>query len=168
VEAVAERANLAEIYAQYGRSVYRRALALLGDPEAAKDATHEVFLRIVKTGGPTKFDPSPMAWLYRVTTNLCLNSLRDARKRGALLAAWKPEPQEEVGRPDDADTRMVVRRILAQIPEDLQEIAIYYYVDDLTREEIADIVGLSRRTIGNRLASFHSLTGALIAKGAGS
>jgi RNA polymerase sigma-70 factor, ECF subfamily len=157
---VSVSANLAEIYAQYGRSVFRRALRLLGDSEAAKDATHEVFLRIVKADGPIKFDPSPMAWLYRVTTNFCLNNLRDDRRHGALLS----KAQTDEGRLDGTDARILVQRILSRVPADLQEIAIYYYVDELSHEEIAGIVGVSRRTVGNRLASFHALTEELLAK----
>jgi DNA-directed RNA polymerase specialized sigma24 family protein len=43
------------------------------------------------------------------------------------------------------------------VPDELQDIAVYYYVDELSHEEIAGIVGVSRRTVGNRLATFHAL-----------
>jgi RNA polymerase sigma-70 factor (ECF subfamily) len=155
--------TLAEIYAQYGRSVYRRALCLLGDEAAAQDATHEVFLRMMKAG-ETQFDAGPMAWLYRVTTNLCLNSLRDGKRQGAILSRWKPEDAAPIVSGDEAEARIAVRRILEQVPSDLQEIAIYYYVDELSHDEIATIVGTSRRTIGNRLAMFHALTDELLEK----
>jgi RNA polymerase sigma-70 factor (ECF subfamily) len=63
------------------------------------------------------------------------------------------------------EARVVVKKILREVPEDLQEIAIYYYVDEMSHEEIAAIVGVSRRTVGNRLATFQALTGELITRG---
>jgi len=62
--------GLDEIYERYSRSVYRRALQLLGDPERARDATQDVFVRVMRAGGAVPAEPTPPAWLYRVTTNL--------------------------------------------------------------------------------------------------
>jgi RNA polymerase sigma-70 factor (ECF subfamily) len=159
---VASGATLREIYDQYSRSVFRRAHTILGDADAAKDATQEVFLRAMKIGGPSQLEPSPLAWLYRVTTNLCLNNLRDSKRRGEILATWRPAPGHD---DDDAEARLVVKKILAGVPEELQEIAIYYHVDEMSHEEIAAIVGVSRRTVGNRLVAFQALTGELLRKG---
>jgi RNA polymerase sigma-70 factor (ECF subfamily) len=66
---------------------------------------------------------------------------------------------------EDAEARVIVQKILAGVPEELQEIAIYYYVDEMSHEEIAALVGVSRRTVGNRLAAFQALTGELVTKG---
>lgn len=132
----------------------RLAKRLLRDDEAAKDAMQEVFLRVLRVEDPERFAPNPMAWLYRTTTNLCLNRLRDVRRRGQLLSLWKVN-EDFVDA--DADARLSLQRILSVVPDELQDIAVYYYVDELSHEEIAGIVGVSRRTIGNRLATFHAL-----------
>jgi RNA polymerase sigma-70 factor (ECF subfamily) len=146
------------VYDRYSRCVYRRARALLGSDDAAKDATQEVFLRVIRLSDPARFKANPVAWLYRVTTNLCLNNLRDARRRGAILSTWNPDAL----RSGDADARTMLRTILGAVPEELQEVAIYYYLDELSHEEIASIIGVSRRTVGNRLATFLTLTGELV------
>jgi RNA polymerase sigma-70 factor (ECF subfamily) len=159
---VSDEELLRETYDRYGRSVYRRARTLLGDGDAAKDATQEVFLRAVTAGGLACLGPNPMAWLYRVTTNLCLNTLRDSKRRTALLAGWKAEDATS----GDAEARIALRRILADVSAELQEIAVYYYVDGLSREEIAAIVDVSIRTVGNRLASFHEVTRSFVMRGA--
>jgi RNA polymerase sigma-70 factor (ECF subfamily) len=154
---VEQKPTLGGLYARYGRGVFRRARNLLGDADAAKDAMQDVFLRVLGADAGPGFTENPMAWLYRTTTNLCLNRLRDTRRRNHLLSEWSPDAMAGV----DPDARMVLQNILRQVPEDLQEVAIYYYVDELSHQEIAEIVGLSRRTIGNRLASFHQAVGAL-------
>jgi RNA polymerase sigma-70 factor (ECF subfamily) len=156
--ASAPDATLKDLYARYGSTVYRRARALLGDPDRAQDATQEVFLRAIRA--PAEVAAYPFPWLYRVTTNLCLNNLRDGRRRGKILATW----QLEAGADDGMDDRVTVNELLAQVPEDLKEIAIHYYVGDLSRGDIAAKFGVSLRTIGNRLAAFRVLTEELRAR----
>lgn len=135
------------LYDRYRRSVYARAYSLLRDDEAAKDAMQEVFLRVIRGDRRVLREPSPMAWLYRVTTNLCLNRIRDEKRRRELMAT---QPVNDV-QGAAAEVQAMVRSILGLVPPDLQEIAVYHHVDEMTYEEIASLVGLSRRTIGNRL-----------------
>ena len=153
---MALESSLAQLYAQYSRSVFRRARRLLGNGDAAKDVTQEVFSRAIDGEGRVSLEPNPLAWLYRVTTNICLNLLRDGKRRAEILSATSLDSTEP-----HADARIVVRRIMQGVPEELQEVAIYHYVDELSHAEIAEITGVSRRTIGNRLASFHALTASL-------
>ena len=150
---MSDRASVEKLYSLYSRSVWRRARRILADDDAAKDVTQEVFLRAMAVEARGAFDASPMGWLYRVTTNLCLNRLRDARRRTELLS----ESAFQEAKGGDADSQILVRRILEHVPKELQSIAIFYYVDELSHDEIAGIFGVSRRTVGNRLAAFHSV-----------
>jgi RNA polymerase sigma-70 factor (ECF subfamily) len=149
---------LPELYSRYSRSVWRRARRILADDDAAKDVTQEVFLRAIEVDAKDAFEARPIAWLYRVTTNLCLNRLRDFKRRAEILSEWTPEEAQD----SNTDTKILLRRILERVPEELQDIAVYYYVDDLPHDEIASILGVSRRTVGNRLATFHSVVSQLV------
>ena len=154
--------TLEEIYDLYGAQVFRRARTLLRDPERARDATQEVFLRAAQD--PRSARAHPLPWLFRVTRNLCLNNLRDSRRRGQLLARRGPP----LGVDSGTDARVVVNQLLARIPTELQEIAFHYYLDDRSHEDIAAIVGVSRRTIGNRLAAFQAIADELLVEEEGS
>jgi len=140
------------MYEQYRRSVYRRARTLLADEDAAKDVLQEVFLKAMRVPADDPLIENPMGWFYRTTTNLCLNRLRNTKRRRQLLS----EPAAELVFAPDADASVIVKRILSALPEELQAAAIYYYVDELSHEEIAVLLGTSRRTIGNRLATFRA------------
>ena len=96
---------------------------------------------------------SPMTWFYRVTTNYCLNMLRNQGRRLRVLASQRVEESER----SIAEDRVAVKQLLALVPEELGQIAVYYFVDHMKQDEIAEIMGVSRRTIGNRLEEFKRL-----------
>lgn len=161
ISVVASADEIEQLYARYSRSVYRRARELLGDDEAARDATHEVFLRVMRAGG--KIPPSistPTAWFHRVTTNLCLNQLRDSGRRLQILAS---DYQYETVAEALGEPRAIVRDVLSRVPDELQEIAIYFFLDELTYDEIAALTGLSARTVCSRLTTFRDLISRLSA-----
>jgi RNA polymerase sigma-70 factor (ECF subfamily) len=141
--------------------VFRRARALLRDPDRARDATQEVFLRAARD--PGRMGAEPLRWLFRVTTNLCLNNIRDSRRHGRLLASYPFESNRECG----VESCLAVSELLARVPTELRQIAIAYYVDDLSHEEIAVTLGISRRTVGNRLAAFQTLAAELFGQHGG-
>jgi RNA polymerase sigma-70 factor (ECF subfamily) len=138
-----------EIYLRYGAVVYRRARRLLGDEQAAKDACHEVFLRVFRSW-PELERTSPVTWLYKVTTNHCLNVIRDEERHRKLLAA-----RAESG--ETAAETTSLSSLLRGFPEELQEIAVYYFVDEMSQDEIARVLGISQRTVSNRIAAFRGL-----------
>jgi len=143
-----------ELYAQYGAMVLRRARAMLGDEHAARDATQEIFLRVLGAWAAFRADSSPVTWLYRATTNHCLNLLRNGARHSAALDLLTNAAvaHAEAG----LDERLTLRAVLDRVPAALREIAVYYYLDQLSHDEIAKITGVSRRTIGNRLVEFHA------------
>jgi RNA polymerase sigma-70 factor (ECF subfamily) len=149
-----ESNDLEELFRRYSRSVLRRATTILGDADAAKDAVQEVFLRVMNSRTKLSELESPMVWLYRVTTNLCLNRLRDRARQRKILSEppSEPPPRNE----SSMDAAMTVRALLRNVPATLQEIAVYYFVDHMSQDEISQILGIPRRTVGHRLEEFRA------------
>ena len=150
------RAELEALYRSYGSLVRRRARALLGDDLEAQDAQQEVFVRVIGALAEFRRQSQPSTWLYRITTNLCLNRLRDGKRRREHLArlggAGAEVPGHSLGgRAGSPDARVTLRRVLAEMDPELAEIAVFYYVDEMDQAEIARVLGVSRRTIGYRL-----------------
>jgi RNA polymerase sigma-70 factor (ECF subfamily) len=143
---------LEELYRRYSRSVFRRACTLMGESEAGKDVAQEVFLRAFEAHAEFTAAASPLSWLYRITTNICLNRLRDARRRREILAR-NFLGEDSAVRPT-TDAALTVRALLGAVPEPMQEIAVYYYVDQMTQDEIASLLAVPRRTVGYRLEQF--------------
>jgi len=77
--------------------------------------------------------------------------LRDRQRRGEVPEVPETASDERV----TLDERLTLSAVLARVPESLREVAVYFYLDQLSREEIASLCGGSRRTVGNRLVEFH-------------
>jgi RNA polymerase sigma-70 factor (ECF subfamily) len=158
-----DRAELEDMYRRYGACVLRRARQLLRDDAAARDALHDVFLKAWHAGDTFRRDASPVTWLYHITTNHCLNQLRDGNRRRELLR----DNAEAASPPMPVDDRVFAIELLDQVPEELRAIAVYYFVDQMNHDEIASIVGTSRRTVGNRLDELRRLFGLMVVERAG-
>lgn len=140
------------LYERYGPLVHRRARALLGDEQAAWDALQEVFMRALKGRDAFRHEASPTTWLYRITTNYCLNVLRDeARRRDKLQLRAVERPNVA---PLEPELRLSLVRVLAELPAESCEMAVYAHVDRMSHEEIAALMNVSPRTVGNRLKEF--------------
>jgi RNA polymerase sigma-70 factor (ECF subfamily) len=144
--------SIETLYQRYGALVHRRARALLGEEQAAWDALQEVFVRALKSRDAFRHEASPTTWLYRITTNYCLNVLRDESRRRDKLR------QRAVERPSlapvEPELRLTLARVLAELPAEACEMAVYAHVDSMTHDEIAAIMNVSPRTVGNRLKEF--------------
>ncbi len=158
-----DRGELESLYRTYGALVKRRARGILGDETEAQDAMQEVFVRVIGAMHEFRRQSQPSTWLYRITTNLCLNRLRDGRRRREHLQRLG---QEAVATPPKAlvspELRATLQRVLITVPPELSEIAVYYYVDEMDQAEIAKLVGVARRTVGYRLDRFRAEAGKLL------
>lgn len=141
-----------ELYRQFGPMVVRRCRKLLRDPEEADDIAQDVFVRLIRSQETLTID-HPSSLLYRIATNLCLNRIRDRRRKqedpveSGLL--------EQIACSDIDERRIGAKRILdnlfSQHVESTRTIAVLHYVDGLTLQEVADEVGMSMSGIRKRL-----------------
>jgi len=147
---VLARGNIEEAYRAHGHSVLRRATRLLGSEPDAREALQEVFASLLERPEQFEAQSAITTWLYSATTHLCLNKLRDARTRARILRE-RVAPAGEASAPNVAEAGVEVRDLLAKLPAELATAAVYYYLDDLTQEEIAGLLGCSRRHVGDLL-----------------
>jgi RNA polymerase sigma-70 factor (ECF subfamily) len=147
------RGRAAELYRQHGPAVYRRCLRILREPEAARDATQEVFMRLVRDMSKLEDRATVLPWIYRVATNHCLNHRRNAGRRGD--DAGLPDLELADSTPTDTlPSRAIAQQVLAQFDEATQAVAVGVLVDGMEHEEIAEVLGISRRTVARKLGRF--------------
>ena len=154
-----DRELLTELYTKFGSRVYARCAYLLRDKEEARDAVHDVFIKVQKNLNDFRGDASPITWMTRIATNHCLNIIR--AKRAVWHDRYKREVENgplHVGGADTTttlkDNAKLLRLALANVDPALAEIGIYYFVDEMTQHEICALVGLSAPTLRKRLREF--------------
>jgi RNA polymerase sigma-70 factor (ECF subfamily) len=143
------------VYRTHGHAVLRRARRLLGDEEEARDLLQEVFASLVARPEQFAQKSSITTWLYGVTTHGCLNRLRNARTRKRLFDEHA-NPSGARSEPPRAEDVAMVKELLAGLPADLAEVAVYHHIDEMTHDEIAEVLGCSRRHVGDLLTRLRS------------
>jgi RNA polymerase sigma-70 factor (ECF subfamily) len=138
-----------KLYREYGDLVLRRAQRIMGNESDAQEVLQELFMSFMRDPQQLEGKQSMSAWLYSATTHLCLNTIRNRKNRARLLQLHKPVEDGAAG--PQAENLLTAQQLLAQLPDDLAQVAIYYYFDELTHAEISEILGCSRRQVGNLL-----------------
>jgi len=144
--------HVEELYRQHGGLVYRRCLALLRDPDEARSAVQEVFLRIMGRLAHEEEVGNIRSYLFRAATNHCLNLLRDRRKLAESLecdqvaGAERDDPQQQVAWRDRLEA------CLAGLDERDRLAVHLYWGEGLTQDEVAEVLGLNRVTVVRLLA----------------
>ncbi len=154
-EAAAPRAVSVEaLYRQYGPLIFSRCRRLLRDEEAAQDATQEVFLRVMKHLDRAPVNGNLAGWLSRISINYCLNLLRDGRK-----VEPSGDAPERAGA--NLEERLVCRdlanRLLEKTPPPLRDLVVLHHLEGFKHGQVAQTLGVSRRTILYRLDRFGEL-----------
>jgi RNA polymerase sigma-70 factor (ECF subfamily) len=143
---------LDELYRRHAAMVLARCRYLLRDGEAARDATQDVFVAALRALPAFRAAASPATWLTRIATNHCLNLRRSGQ------AAWPSElarlSRDRRERGIEPDARELVRALLGAAPAEAQEVAVLYFVDELTQAEVAEATGASLPTVRKRLRAF--------------
>jgi RNA polymerase sigma-70 factor (ECF subfamily) len=154
--------ELAALYAKYSPAIYAHCRRFLQSPAAARDAMQEAFVRVLARKVVLPKEDEALRYLYRVSTNVCLNLLREhnvhSRATPALLAKASHVSSAEAGFAD----REFVMAVLARCGEWGARVAIMRYLDGMSQIEIAEVLGVTRRTVFNRLRKLARVAGDLL------
>jgi RNA polymerase sigma-70 factor (ECF subfamily) len=150
----------AEVYRDYEETVYNVALRMSGDPFDAADLAQETFLRIYRHLGKFRGRSALKTWIYRVALNHCRSRL--GRRRLPMQPLLGPDGESEREIPDPArgpeeralarDEGRRVMAALAGVPVAFREAVVLRDLEDLSYEEIAEVLGVRIGTVRSRIA----------------
>lgn len=142
------------------RDAYLLALQLMGNRDDALDVAQDALLRFFTTLHRFRADEPVRPWLYSIVRNRCRDLMRRGRVRRhepieAEPDRWRPElvdagadPHRDAAR---AELRRRVWRALAALTPEHREILVLRDYQDLSYEEIAEVLGIPRGTVMSRL-----------------
>ncbi len=164
--AIRDRRGAMEVVVEQFRDrLYQHAFFIVKDPQEAYDAVQEVLIKAMRE--PRFFNPDfhIKAWLFRVTSNLCYNIVRDRRRRSGILESM---PNEDTASPTQVDSvqaferRGEVMSALDHLSREHREILLLRYYDDLTYAEIADVLQIKLGTVMSRLSRARARLGNML------
>jgi RNA polymerase sigma-70 factor (ECF subfamily) len=133
-----------EIYERYYNGVYKYIFYRVGDQGLAEDLTMEVFVKAMEAIDGFSFRGVPFsAWLYRIASNLVIDHFRRMPAQPALSLEEKlVASAEHSGQVLDSEfTHQALRRALAELTEDQQQVIVLKFVDGLSNHEVAQFLG---------------------------
>jgi RNA polymerase sigma-70 factor (ECF subfamily) len=153
-----DEAALARLYDSYRVILFGLLVRILNSREEAEDILQEVFIQVWRRA--KDFDEQrgrPFTWLVTLARSRAIDRLRQLGARQRLAASAE---QERVEESSDALTdtirgtqKEVVRRALAELPEDQRHTLLLAYFEGLTQSEIAAKLGAPLGTIKTRMRS---------------
>lgn len=162
------RRALGRLYERHHRRVFNVAWRVLGDWGLAQDVTQDVFVQLSDRISSFRREAGLTSWIYRITVNRAI----DARRREARRPAWRMgagpldeivrRPRGDVEIPDPAqglEQDALARRVqeaLSHLSPKLRAIAVLRYVEGLTYEELAEVLGCAPGTVKSRLSRAHA------------
>ena len=139
---------------------------MVNDIALAEDLRQEIFLRIYRSAKTYRPTAQFSTWMYRIATNLCLDTLaKQQRRKETPIAAYLESESEGVDErlidPSDApdtvvvkkETETRVRSALARLPEDQRIVVIMRHYNGMKFHEIAAIVERPISTVKSRMAA---------------
>ncbi len=159
-----------EIIRAYERPLYKLALSFLKNPEEAEDALQEIFIKVYESLGSFKlgYDFSP--WIYTVAMNELRQIYRGKKKIKNIANFTQTNSSEKQETPleslsadnqpgyinpeenlEKTEERRQVLRAIESLKENLKEVVILYYLNDMSIEEISAILNIGKENVKSRL-----------------
>jgi RNA polymerase sigma-70 factor, ECF subfamily len=149
-----DREAWGELYRRYAPAIFRFCRRLLPAREDAEDATTEIFVKVRQKIATYDSSRPFTAWLYKVASNHCWDTLRRRRIRQDLetgdletLPLEHPDPGQ-LERLQNEHTGKEVRAGLAKLPDRARMALVLRYYAEMSYEEIADTLGVRRPFVG--------------------
>lgn len=154
-----------ELLLLHQKKVYNLCLRMSANPDDALDLSQEAFLRAWRSLGQYQFEANFSTWLFRLTSNICIDFLRRKKRRqetsltesyddsdeGAELSVPDAQPGPEQQAMTN-ETKIELARAMEQLSPEHREILQLRVIENLQYEQIADILGVRVGTVKSRLA----------------
>lgn len=151
------------LIARFQQPVYNLAFRLLNDPGDASDTVQEVFLKVFRNVGHFRRQSSLKTWIYRITVNEAHNQRRWFFRHRSREVGFDDQPDETRKRPLPDNSRSpfdyvfarerhtMLEEALARINPLFRDVVVLRDIEDLSYEEIAEVLQISLGTVKSRI-----------------
>lgn len=149
----AQDANyFSQLYRRYAGKVFAKCISMLGDHGLARDATQDVFIKILLNLSKFTEQSSFSTWVYSITYNYCIDLIRKKKKNILIFTEdmGRVSTAADVEIPDSVILEMETNRlekVLNKLPVGDKAILDMKYTEDLSIKEIGEILNKTESAI---------------------
>jgi RNA polymerase sigma-70 factor (ECF subfamily) len=154
-----DQAVFESILAAHERMIYGICLRMCGNKEDALDAAQETAVRVWRNIGGFTGGAALSTWIYRIATNACLDQLRRRRDVASIdelgeegFSPAAPEGETPQSALEGKETLRELGEALLRLPEDQRAAVVLRDVQNLSYEEVADVLGVNLNTVKSRIS----------------
>jgi len=149
----------------YQKKVFNIALGILNNYDDANDIAQDVFIRIFKSIKNFKGESAFSTWLYRITTNACLDELRKRKNKNVISldedirfdGGEIPRQIVDDGPPLDViaernELKRIVNNAISELSEEHKTVIILREIQGFSYEEIAEVLKCPQGTVKSRIS----------------
>lgn len=148
--------ELQAVHRDCAAALHRHLTWLVGDPAEAQDLVQEALVRYLLYRRRGKLVDRPLKFLYRTATRLALRAMRKHRRRREL-DHHLPAPSDPESPEADLVVQQLMRALWPRLDAKGRLVAKATLLDEMTPLEVARFTGLSRATVGRRLARIRKI-----------
>ncbi len=148
---------------RYQHKVYNSTFRMLGDHDDALDMAQETFIRVYKSLSNFKGNSSFSTWLFRITTNICRDELRKRQRKLTTYSLSENEDKKKnlksVEEKNNPERLSMTKELNTEIQKKIdllnpkqKAVFVLKEFQDLSYQEIADILEISMGTVKSRLS----------------
>lgn len=155
--AKSDKSAFAVVFREYYSKVFSFVMSIVKDESQAKDLAQEVFIKLWEKRRNLETVQSLDDYLFIMTRNMCFDYLRKAYRRkkisldaldSVLFAHITTDPQKSQDAKSDLEQ---VRKVVFTMPQKRRDIYLMSRFDGYSNEDIAEIMGISKKTVENQL-----------------
>ena len=150
-----DKAAFSELYTLYKNLVYSTALNFAQNPADAEEITQDVFVSVFKNAKGFKYNSAVSTWLYRITVNKSLTFIK--RKKALKQVDFNENDftKNDFNHPavllENKESAATMFAAIETLPENQKTAFILSFVDDLPRQEVADIMEMKLKAVESLL-----------------
>lgn len=153
-----------QIVQLYEKKVFNIALRMSRNHDDALDISQDVFIRVYRSLPGFKEESSFSTWLFRITTNICIDHLRKKERSQKTVSLYQQDedgeefelpmvdpaasPEQEYERRELIET---FRRCVDELPPDQREIIVLRDINGMSYEEISQVLDCNLGTVKSRI-----------------
>ena len=140
------------LYRRYAGKVFAKCISMLADEGQARDATQDIFIKVLLNLAKFTEQSSFSTWVYSITYNYCIDMIRKKKKMPLLFTEDVGKISKETNQelPDSVLLEMKQERlekVIDRLPPGDKAILMMKYIDDMQIREIGEVLGKTESAI---------------------